>query len=262
LNSINNFLKSWQNGRKITMVTCYDFWSAQIIDQSNIDAVLVGDSTAMVMHGYETTINANIDMMVLHTAAVRKGLKQKFIVSDMPFLSHLKGRTQLIESVDKLFKAGANAIKIERAGNTLIDIDYLVKSGIPVMGHLGMTPQSVNQFGGFKLQGNGDGGAERILNDAKKMQDAGCFSLVLEMIPTELAKKITDSLNIPTIGIGAGKDTSGQILVLQDLLGMNSEFNPKFLKKYLDGYKLIQEALNNYDKDVKNQFFPSTKESY
>ena len=145
------------------MVTCYDHWSAQIIDKSNIDAVLVGDSTAMVMHGYENTINADIEMMAFHTAAVKRGLKQKVIISDLPFLSHLKGREQLVENVDKIFKAGASAVKIEGTGNTLDDINYLVKSGIPVMGHIGMTPQSYHQFGGFKLQGNGDGKSEHIL---------------------------------------------------------------------------------------------------
>lgn len=244
------------------MITCYDHWSAQIIDQSNIDAVLVGDSTAMVMHGYENTINADIEMMAFHTAAVKKGLKQKVLITDLPFLSHLKGRKQLIENVDKVFKAGASAVKIEGTQNTLEDIDYLVKGGIPVMGHIGMTPQSYHQFGGFKLQGNGDGKSNLIFEEAKKLEDAGCFAIVLEMIPTELAKKITDNINIPTIGIGAGKYTSGQILVLQDLLGMNATFNPKFLKKYMDGFSLIKDALNNYDNDVKKKTFPSDNESY
>ena len=262
MKTVESFLQYFNEGKKITMVTCYDFWSAQIINNSNVDAVLVGDSTAMVMHGYDTTINADIDMMVFHTAAVSKGLKQKFLITDMPFLSHLKGRNQLVESVDKLFKAGAQAVKIEGTGNTLINIEFLVKSGIPVMGHLGMTPQSVHQFGGFKLQGNTENQANKILEEAKKLQDAGCFSIVLEMVPSKLSKKITQNLSIPTIGIGAGKFTSGQILVLQDLLGMNKDFNPNFLKKYLNGFELIKEALNNYDRDVKEVKFPSTKESY
>ncbi len=262
MKTVESFLRYKEDSKKITMVTCYDFWSAQIIDNSNVDAVLIGDSASMVMHGYDTTINADIDMMVFHTAAVSKGIKQKFIVSDIPFLSHLKGRNQLVENVDKIFKAGANAVKIEGTGNTLNDIEYLVKSGIPVMGHLGMTPQSVHQFGGFKLQGNGEGRASQILDEAKKLQDAGCFSIVLEMIPSELSKTITEAISIPTIGIGAGKHTTGQILVLQDLLGMNKDFNPKFLRKYLNGYQLIQDALNEYDKDVKEEIFPSDKESY
>ena len=255
-------MRSREEDKKISMVTCYDFWSAQIIDNTNVDAVLVGDSTAMVMHGFENTINANIEMMAWHTSAVSRGIKNKLIISDMPFLSHLKGRTQLVESVDLLFKSGAQAVKIEGAGSTLNDIRFLVDSGIPVMGHLGMTPQSVHQFGGFKVQGKLSSDAERIMKDAEILQNAGCFSIVLEMVPEQLAKLITENLSIPTIGIGAGKYTSGQVLVLQDLLGMNNEFNPKFLRKYLDGSRLISEAINNYDSDVKKGTFPSNEESY
>lgn len=262
MKTIDNFLTYKEENKKITMITCYDYWSAQIIDKSNIDAVLVGDSTAMVMHGFENTINADIEMMAFHTAAVSKGIKQKVLITDLPFLSHLKGRNRLVDNVDKIFKAGAGAVKIEGTQNTLEDIGYLVKSGIPVMGHLGMTPQSYHQFGGFKLQGNDDVKSNIISDEAKKLEDAGCFAIVLEMIPSELAKKITASIKIPTIGIGAGKYTSGQILVLQDLLGMNETFNPKFLKKYMDGFKLIENALNNYDKDVKESVFPSENESY
>lgn len=262
MKTVESFMQFLNAGKKITMVTCYDFWSAQIINSSNIDAVLVGDSAAMVMHGYDTTINANIDMMVAHTAAVSRGLDQKFLIADMPFLSNFKGRNQLVDSVDKLFKAGAQAVKIEGTGNTLNDIEFLVNSGIPVMGHLGMTPQSVHKFGGHKLQGKTEDHANQIFEEAKKLQAAGCFSIVLEMLPANLSKKITKTLGIPTIGIGAGKFTSGQILVLQDLLGMNKDFNPKFLKKYLNGVELIEEALNNYDKDVKEMKFPSKKESY
>ena len=262
MKTVEKFLQYRKEDTKISIVTCYDFWSAQIIDQTNVDAVLVGDSSAMVMHGFENTINANIEMMAWHTASVAKGIKSKLIISDLPFLAHLKGRKQLIESVDILFKSGAQAVKIEGAGNTLSDIEFLVKSGIPVMGHLGMTPQSVHKFGGFKVQGKISEDAERIIKEAEELQNAGCFSIVLEMIPTELAKQITEKLSIPTIGIGAGPDTSGQVLVLQDLLGMNSNFNPKFLKKYLDGSKLITEAINKYDSEVKSNTFPSNNESY
>lgn len=262
MNTVENFMQFKNEGKKISMVTCYDSWSAKIIENTNIDAILIGDSTAMVMHGYENTINADIKMMSFHTAAVRRGVKNKFIVSDIPFLSHLKGRDNLIESVDILFKAGAQAVKLEGAENSLADIEFLVKSGIPVMGHLGMTPQSVHKFGGFKIQGRENGEADKILSEAKKLEDAGCFSMVLEMVPSELAKEITESLSIPTIGIGAGKDTSGQILVLQDLLGLSNGFNPKFLRKYLDGGNLIEKALNEYDNDVKNENFPTLEESY
>ena len=262
MKSIEGFETFYRAKKKITMVTCYDYWSANIIYETNIDAVLVGDSAAMVMHGYDTTINADMEMMVLHTSAVRKGLRDKLLISDIPFLSHLKGRDQLLENADKLFKAGAQGLKIEGAENSLDDINYLVKSGIPVMGHLGMTPQSVHKFGGFRLQGHNVKDAEIITDQAKKLQNAGCFSIVLEMIPSELGKKITDQLSIPTIGIGAGPFTSGQILVLQDMLGMNKNFNPKFLKKYADGNSIIQDALNNYNDDVKSQNFPSQNETY
>ena len=201
-------------------------------------------------------------MLAFHVAAVHRGLKNKFLVADMPFLAHKKSRTFLIESVDQLFKAGAQAVKIEGAGETLNDIEYLVKSGIPVMGHLGLTPQSVHQFGGFKLQGKQNEAALKMLEDAKLLEQAGCFSIVLEMVPSELAKSITETLNIPTIGIGAGQFTSGQILVLQDLLGLTKAFSPKFLRKYLNGYDLIKNALDNFSVDVKQEKFPSKVESY
>ena len=262
MKTVETFANNYVKGKKISVVTCYDYWSAQIINDTNIDAVLVGDSTAMVMHGYENTINADLSMMVFHTAAVSKGIKNKFIIADIPFLAHLKGREKLIEAADRLFKVGANAIKIEGANSNLEDIKYLVENGLPVMGHLGMTPQSVNKFGGFKVQGKENNTAEKMKEDAKKIERAGCFALVLEMVPANLAKEITEQINIPTIGIGAGKFTSGQVLVLQDLLGMNKDFNPKFLRKYLDGFNLIEQALNDYDKDVKENSFPSNDESY
>ncbi len=262
MKTINGFKKLKKEGSKITMVTCYDFWSAQIIDDSEIDAVLVGDSVAMVMHGFETTVNATVEMMVMHTAAVKRGLKNKFLISDLPFLANRKGRGNLIDSVDKTFKAGAEAIKIEGAKEVLDDINYLVSSGISVMGHLGLTPQSVHQFGGFGVRGRTNKEAELIIDEAKKLEDSGVFALVLEMIPSKISKKITESLSIPTIGIGAGKFTSGQILVLQDLLGLSQNFNPKFLKSYFDGHTEIKTALSKYNKEVKNEKFPSEKESY
>lgn len=262
MKNINGFQKQKSEGKNITLITCYDFWSAQIIDESDIDAVLVGDSVAMVMHGFATTINATVDMMATHTAAVRRGLKNKFLISDLPFLAHKKGREQLVSSVDSIFKAGAEAIKIEGAKDVLDDIKYLVSSGIPVMGHLGLTPQSVHKFGGFTVQGQSKSEAEIIIDEAKRLEDSGIFALVLEMLPSEISKTITKSLSIPTIGIGAGKYTSGQILVLQDMLGLIEKFNPKFLKKYFDGYNEIKIALNNYNEEVKGNVFPSENESY
>jgi 3-methyl-2-oxobutanoate hydroxymethyltransferase len=262
MTNIHKFKKMWNDGSKISIVTCYDYWSAKIIDQSNIDAVLVGDSTAMVMHGYKTTTNADIEMMELHVAAVRKGINNKFIIGDMPFLAHRKGIKWLMDGVDRIIKAGANAVKIEGAGDTLKMITHVVNSGIPVMGHIGLTPQSINQIGGFIVQGKQNGSSEKLIRDAIELEKAGVFAIVLELVPEELAEKITEAVNIPTIGIGAGNKTSGQVLVLQDLLGMDNEFSPKFLRKYMDGFSLISEALNKYDSGVKSQAFPSKEESY
>lgn len=262
MKTINGFKKLKSEGKNISMITCYDYWSAQIINESDIDAVLVGDSVAMVMHGYSTTINATVEMMVTHTLAVRRGLKNIFLISDLPFMAHKKGRERLVDSVDAIFKAGAEAIKIEGANGVLDDIEYLVSSGIPVMGHLGLTPQSVHKYGGFSVQGKSQSEAKRIIDEAKRLEDSGVFALVLEMVPTEIAKRITESLTIPTIGIGAGKYTSGQILVLHDMLGLNKEFNPKFLKKYFNGYEEVKLALNKYNEEVNENKFPSDKESY
>lgn len=259
MTSILDFQK---NKEPISVITCYDYWSARIIDETNIDAVLVGDSASAVMHGFESTVSATIEMMCMHVSAVRKGLKRKFLIADMPFLAHKKGTEYLMNSVDKLMKCGANAIKIEGAGESLEAITQVINSGVPVMGHLGFTPQSINIIGGNKVQGKEEKKAEIIIEDAFALQDAGCFAIVLELVPAELAKRITAKIDIPTIGIGAGKYTSGQVLVLHDMLGLNKDFNPKFLKKYLDAYSLIKEAIENYSSEVKNKKFPTEKESF
>ncbi|MFZ5948297.1 MAG: 3-methyl-2-oxobutanoate hydroxymethyltransferase [Stygiobacter sp.] len=262
MKTVIDFKNSKQQGKKISMVTCYDFWSAKIIDESEIDAVLVGDSVAMVMHGFETTINAEIEMMCYHIAAVKRGLKDKLLIADLPFLAHKKGTKFLMEAIDKLMKAGAQAIKIEGADDNIELIQYIVRTGIPVMGHVGLTPQSVHQLGGYKLQGKNDKASNKLLDDAQKLEQSGCFSIVLEMLPFELSKKITEELSIPTIGIGAGPFTNGQILVLQDMLGLSKDFQPKFLRKYLNGYELILNSLNKFNDDVKNQIYPDLNESY
>jgi len=261
MKTVQEFRIMKKENKRISIVTCYDYWSARIIDESNVDAVLVGDSGAMVMHGYPTTINATVEMMCNHTASVRRGT-DKFIITDIPFLAHKKGEEELFRSVDVLMKAGSNAIKIEAADGNIELIKNIISSGVPVMGHLGLTPQSINKFGGFKLQGTDKISSNKILNDAKKLETAGCFSIVLEVVPSLLAKSITEKLKIPTIGIGAGKYTSGQVLVLQDLLGLSKNFSPKFLRKYLNGYDIILEALNNYSSDVKQRTFPGKEESY
>jgi 3-methyl-2-oxobutanoate hydroxymethyltransferase len=247
---------------KISMVTCYDAWSAKLIANTPIDMILVGDSSAMVMHGFSDTLPATTEMLALHVAAVRRGAPQKFIVADMPFMSFRGSLDSSINCVRQLMQAGANAVKLEGAVGNEELVKHLVHSGVPVMGHLGLTPQSVNVFGGNKVQGRKEEAQKLLMEHARALQDAGCFSLVLECVPFTLATQVTEALQIPTIGIGAGVNCDGQVLVLQDLLGLNMEFKPKFLRQYLNGGELITAALKKYHEDVVAQTFPSPKESY
>lgn len=248
--------------QKISMLTCYDFTSACIAAASDIDCLLVGDSLAMTMHGYKTTLNASINMMALHTAAVARGAGEKFIVGDLPFMSYRKGLTANMTYVEKIMKAGAHAVKLEGADGNISLVRHMVDSGVPVMGHLGLTPQSVNQLGGFKVQGRDEKAQKKILESALQLQEAGAFCVVLECVPSKLAKEITRQLEIPTIGIGAGPDCDGQVLVMQDMLGLNQSFKPKFVKSYLNGFELIKNAFNDYHTEVTNGKFPTEKESY
>lgn len=247
---------------KISMVTCYDYTSARIAANSPIDMLLVGDSLVMTMHGETTTLPATVDLMALHTRAVVKAAPKKFVVGDLPFMSFRSSLSENVENVRKLMAAGCQAVKLEGAKGNLELIRHLVDSGVPVMGHLGLTPQSINQLGGFKVQGRNETAKKEILKQAKELEAAGCFSLVLECVPSDLAKVITAEISIPTIGIGAGPDVDGQVLVWQDMLGMNPDFKPKFLRKYLNGADLIGKALENYHDDVVNGKFPSPEESY
>lgn len=254
--NIIDFQKMKNINEKITMVTCYDYTSAKIVDQSNVDCILVGDSLAMVMHGHSTTLPIDVDIMALHVQAVAKGISKKFIIGDLPFLSYRESVEQSMRAVKKIMQAGAHAVKLEGAIGNLALIEHIVNSGVPVMGHLGMTPQSVYQLGGFKVQGKQASQAQQIKTQAEQLQSAGCFAIVLECIPSELANTITENLQVPTIGIGSGPHTSGQVLVWQDLLGMNMDLQPKFLKKYLNGFELIKTALNNYHEEVKGVVYP------
>jgi 3-methyl-2-oxobutanoate hydroxymethyltransferase len=248
--------------QKISMVTCYDYTFAKILDGTGIDCLLVGDSLAMVMHGFSTTLNASTEMMALHTAAVVRGAPKKFIVADLPFMAYRKSLTENMNCVEQVMKAGAHAVKLEGAAGNLELVRHCVDSGVPVMGHLGLTPQSVNQLGGFKVQGRDDKAQKIIHQHALQLQEAGAFSVVLECVPSQLAKVISQELEIPTIGIGAGLDCDGQVLVMQDLLGMNEGFAPKFLRKYFDGVGELQKAFNKYHADVIHKDFPNEKESY
>lgn len=248
--------------RKISIITCYDHWSARIINETQIDCILVGDSLAMVMHGYPSTLSATVPMMASHIRAVAKGAPHKFIVGDMPFLSYRKSLSENMNAIEQIMQAGAHSVKLEGANGNIELVQHIVESGVPVMGHLGLTPQSIHQLGGFKVQGKSPTEYETMIRHAKDLEKAGCFALVLECVPAKLAAEITSHLSIPTIGIGAGFETDGQVLVLQDMLGMNPDFQPKFLRKYLDGYDLLKNALNEYHQDVQNHQFPSEKESY
>jgi 3-methyl-2-oxobutanoate hydroxymethyltransferase len=249
-----------QQQQKITVVTCYDYCSAQIVASTKIDAILVGDTLAMVMYGHATTIPATVEMMVLHTAAVARGAKNKFIIGDLPFLSYRQGLTQAMQTVQRFMVAGAQAIKLEGTVGNLELIKHVVASGVPVMGHIGMTPQSVHQLGGFKVQAKHKKAQDQLLQHALQLQDAGCFAIVLECVPSDAAKAVTEKLDVPTIGIGAGPDTSGQVIVWHDMLGLYKDFKPKFVKKYLNGFELMQQALNDYDADVKAKVFPNVEE--
>jgi 3-methyl-2-oxobutanoate hydroxymethyltransferase len=248
--------------RKIAMVTCYDYWSAKILAETSVDLILVGDSGAMVMHGFEDTIPATITMMEAHVAAVKRGAPKKFIIADLPFLSFRSDLASNISDVRRLMQAGAHAVKLEGYDGNAELVRHLVQSGVPVMGHLGLTPQSVYALGGFRVQGRGDEQARRILEQARGLEEAGCFSLVLECVPGALASEITSTLDIPTIGIGAGAGCDGQVLVLHDLLGLNQGFKAKFLRRYLDGAELIKDAVEKYCADVTGGKFPSESETY
>ena len=247
---------------KIVMLTCYDYTSARIVQESDVDVILVGDSAAMVMHGHGTTIPADIEMMCRHIESVARGTKAKFIVGDMPFLSFRQSRTDNMRAVASVMKAGAHAVKLEGIEGNAETIAHIVKSGVPVMGHLGLTPQSINQLGGYRVQGRGDNAAETLLKEAMACEQAGCFSLVLECVPEKLAAEITETLNIPTIGIGAGVHTDGQVLVMQDMLGLSTDFKPRFVRQYLDGRAVLLGAFNTYASDVRKGNFPTADESY
>ncbi|RME16993.1 MAG: 3-methyl-2-oxobutanoate hydroxymethyltransferase [Bdellovibrio sp.] len=253
---IYQFRKKKEAKQKISMVTCYDYWSAKIINSSPIDAILVGDSVGMVMYGYENTLSTTSSMIAAHVEAVKRGAPDKFIVADWPFLAKFKNLKSFME-------AGAHAVKVEGAGETTLDlIAQILDVGVPVMGHLGLTPQFIHQMGGYRVQGRSMESAQKLLEQAQLLEEKGCFALVLECVPSAVAQEVTQSLEIPVIGIGAGVDTDGQVLVLQDLLGFQKDFFPRFVRKYMDGAGLIEKALKDFHEDVKQRKFPSIEESY
>src|ERR1051326_1001127 len=260
--STRNFLHAKTDGRKLSMVTCYDYTFARLLSKTAIDGILVGDSAAMVMHGHPSTLSATVDLMRLHVEAVAPGAGGKIIVADMPFLSFRKGVPEALGVAPTLMGAGAHAVKLEGVEGHEDVIQRMTQSGIPVMGHLGMQPQSVHTYGGFQVQGRSQDTADKILGQATSLEQLGVFALVLECIPANLAHQITRSLRVPTIGIGAGICCDGQILVLPDLLGMNIDFRPKFVRPFWEGADSIVEAIGSFDEAVKSGAFPSAAESY
>lgn len=260
MKSILDFARAHREARPVVMVTAYDAAMARIVAASEADAILVGDSAAMVVHGLPSTVHATLEMMVLHTAAVRRGAPEAVVISDMPFMTFRRGTSEAVRAAGALMQAGATAVKLEGVAGHEDVVQHLVGSGIPVMGHLGLTPQSVHQLGGYRLQGRSESEATRLRAEARQLQELGVFSLVLECVPAALAGEITRILTIPTIGIGAGGETSGQILVLNDLLGLDATFRPKFSRRYLDGHGEVLAALNDYARDVRDARFPAGAE--
>jgi 3-methyl-2-oxobutanoate hydroxymethyltransferase len=248
---------------KIAMLTCYDYTMATLLDAAGIDILLVGDSASNVMAGHETTLPITLDQMIYHAQCVSRGAKRAMVLVDMPFGSYQSDSSIALASAIRIMKeTGAHAVKLEGGEEVLESVNKIIKAGIPVMGHLGLTPQSIHQFGSYGIQGKSDEAAEKLMKEAFLLQQAGCFGLVLEKIPADLATQVTMKLKIPTIGIGAGVGCDGQVLVLQDMLGMNEDFKPKFLRKYADLGGEITRATTSYIKDVRQSQFPSEEESY
>lgn len=256
------FLCAKSEGRKLSMVTCYDYTFARLLSRTPVDAILIGDSLGMVMHGHPSTVSVTLDHIRLHTEAVARGIGGKFVVADMPFLSFRKGIPAALDAASVLMSAGAHAVKLEGVDGHEDVVQRLVESGIPVMGHLGLQPQSIHAYGGFRVQGRSEQSAREILRQARGLQQLGVFAIVLECIPESLAREITGTLHVPTIGIGAGVGCDGQILVLQDLLGMNPEFHARFARPFFDGARAIQDAVAGFDEAVKTGTFPALEESY
>ncbi len=261
--TVKTYQQFKNEGRKITMLTAYDYSMAKLVSNAGIDSILIGDSLAMTMQGHNSTLPVTVDDIIYHTKMVVRANKNALIVSDMPFLSYHVSVEDTVRNAGRIVKeGGAEAVKLEGGRNILNQVKAVIDAQIPVMGHLGLTPQSVNAFGGFKVQGRDEENAKRILEDALALQDAGVFAIVLEGIPENLAKEISEKLFIPTIGIGAGKYCDGQVLVLQDMLGMFNDFVPKFVKQYADLNTIISGAVKDYISEVQSGNFPTEKYTY
>ncbi len=251
------------NGEKISMLTAYDYTFAKLLDSAGIDVLLVGDSASNVMAGHETTLPITLDQMIYHASSVIRGVTRALVVVDLPFGTYQSDPKKALCSATRIMKeSGAHAIKLEGGKEEAESIRRIVNAGIPVMGHLGLTPQSIHQFGGFGLRAKEEAEAQKLKEDAKLLEQLGCFAIVLEKIPAALAEEVAKSVRIPIIGIGAGNGVDGQVLVMHDMLGMSNEFHPKFLRKYANLQEVINEAVTHYIADVKSVDFPNENESY
>lgn len=259
----NTLQKMKQSGEKISMITAYDFSFARIFDAAGIDVILVGDSASNVMAGHETTLPITLDQMIYHASSVIRGINRCLVVVDLPFGSYQSNPNEALHSAIRIMKeTGAHAVKLEGGEEVVESITRIVAAGIPVLGHLGLTPQSIYKFGTYSVRAREEEEARKLRNDAKLLERAGCFGLVLEKIPAQLARDVSKSIQIPTIGIGAGGDCDGQVLVMHDLLGINTEFKPRFLRTYLNLHEQITGAVQHYIRDVKSKDFPNESEQY
>src|SRR5436190_9417517 len=259
----NTLQKMKSNGEKISMITAYDFSFAKIFDSAGIDVILVGDSASNVMAGHETTLPITLDQIIYHASSVIRGIDRCLVVVDIPFGYYQSNSDIALASAVRIMKeTGAHAIKLEGGEEVLDSVKRIISAGIPVMGHLGLTPQSIYKFGTYNVRAKEEEEANKLRNDAKLLEEAGCFGIVLEKIPAQLAKEVTESVSIPTIGIGAGKYCDGQVLVMHDMLGINTEFKPRFLRQYLNLYEQVNNAVQQYVNDIKTKSFPSDSESY
>ena len=262
-NTVATLLDMKKSGEKVSMLTCYDYTTARIMENAGINTILVGDSLGMTMQGYDTTLPVTMDETVIYTRSVVRGCSNTFVIADMPFMSYQVSAAQAVENAGRLIKeTGANAVKLEGGAAVTAQIRAIVNAGIPVCAHIGMTPQSVNVFGGFKVQGKGEANAKRVLDDAFAVQQAGAFMCVLECVPPKLAALITKKVDMVTIGIGAGAGCDGQVLVMQDMLAMNTDFTPKFVKHFANIGQQMSEAFKAYDTEVKADTFPDTAHSF
>ena len=259
----NTLAEMKQHGEKISMLTAYDYTLAKIIDDSGIDVILVGDSASNVMAGHETTLPITLDQMIYHATSVVRAIERALVVVDLPFGSYQGNSKEALSSAIRIMKeSGGHSVKLEGGSEIIESIERILSAGIPVMGHLGLTPQSIYKFGTYTVRAKEEEEAKKLLSDAKLLEKSGCFALVLEKVPAKLAEKVAKSIKIPVIGIGAGSNIDGQVLVLHDMLGMTHEFNPRFLRRYLNLSDQISEAVKNYVSDVKTKDFPNQNEQY